>query len=70
MPKHNTFGFFTALVKDEITVKQGTYLILTNQRASNILTELLEPEAPNSFVSFGILRTEINQILPIYRLIN
>ena len=54
----------------KLIVKQGTYLILTNQRASNILTELLEPEAPNSFVSFGILRTEINEILPIYRLIN
>ena len=29
----------------------------TSTRATNILTELLEPEAPNSFVSFGILRT-------------
>jgi len=68
--KMNLQSVKASLVKDEITVKQGTYLILTNQRASNILTELLEPEAPNSFVSFGILRTEINQILPIYRLIN
>ena len=68
--KMNLQSVKASLVKDEITVKQGTYLILTNQRASNILTELLEPEAPNSFVSFGILKTEINQILPIYRLIN
>ena len=68
--KMNLQSVKASLVKDEITVKQGTYLILTNQRASNILTELLEPEAPNSFVSFGILRTEINEILPIYRLIN
>jgi hypothetical protein len=68
--KMNLQSVKASLVKDEITVKQGTYLIFTNQRASNILTELLEPEAPNSFVSFGILRTEINDILPIYRLIN
>ena len=68
--KMNLQSVKATLVKDEINVKQGTYLILTNQRASNILTELLEPEAPNSFVSFGILRTEINEILPIYRLIN
>ena len=68
--KMNLQSVKASLVKDEINVKQGTYLIFTNQRASNILTELLEPEAPNSFVSFGILRTEINEILPIYRLIN
>ena len=68
--KMNLQSVKALLIEDEITIKQGTYLILTNQRASNILTELLEPEAPNSFVSFGILKTEINQILPIYRLIN
>ena len=68
--KMNLQSVKASLVEDEITIKQGTYLILTNQRTSNILTELLEPEAPNSFVSFGILKTEINQILPIYRLIN
>ena len=68
--KMNLQSVKALLVEDEITIKQGTYLILTNQRTSNILTELLEPEAPNSFVSFGILKTEINQILPIYRLIN
>ncbi len=68
--KMNLQSVKASLVEDEIIVKQGTYLILTNQRATNILTELLEPEAPNSFVSFGILRTKINEILPIYRLIN
>jgi hypothetical protein len=68
--KMNLQSVKALLVEDEITIKQVTYLILTNQRTSNILTELLEPEAPNSFVSFGILKTEINQILPIYRLIN
>ena len=51
-------------------IKKGTFLILTNQSRANILTELLEPEAPNSFVSFGILKTKINETLPIYRLIN
>jgi hypothetical protein len=40
-----------------------------DQASSNILIELLEPEAPNSFVSFGILPTKTGEQLPIYRLI-
>jgi hypothetical protein len=40
------------------------------QRRSNIVAEVLEPEAPNSFVSFGVLKTEKNQRLPIYRISN
>ena len=34
------------------------------------IAELLEPEAPNSYVSFGIIKTAIDEILPIYRIIN
>jgi len=32
-----------------------------------LITEILEPEAANSFVSFGVLKTGMNEILPIYR---
>ena len=48
------------------------YFFVSNflKKESVWVQELLEPEAPNSFVSFGILRTKINEILPIYRLIN
>jgi len=38
-----------------------------NQPKSNLAVEVLEPEAPNSFVSFSVLKTELNQELPIYR---
>ena len=41
-----------------------------NQRRANLVSEILEPEAPNSFVSFGVLKTEKDDILPIYRLLN
>jgi len=41
-----------------------------NQRRSNIIIEVLEPEAPNSFVSFGVLKTSKGAMLPIYRILN
>lgn len=58
------------LIEEEKTFKKGTAMISTNQKSANILTEVLEPEAPNSFVSFGVLKTEQGDILPIYRLLN
>jgi len=62
-------------VKTEVTKIQkefpvGTLLISMQQQRSNLLTEVLEPEAPNSFVSFGVLKTKLDDTLPIYRVIN
>jgi hypothetical protein len=59
-------------VQTEVKTKQikfpkGTFMIETNQKNKGLLYEVLEPEAPNSFVSFGVLKTELNQELPIYR---
>jgi len=51
------------------TFEAGTFYLPVSQSSSNILFELLEPEAPNSFVSFGVLSTQTGKILPIYRLI-
>lgn len=58
----------TVLEDKSMTFPVGTYIIYTNQKNAPILTEVLEPEAPNSFVSFGVLKTDLNQELPIYRL--
>lgn len=58
----------TNLVSKIILFPKGTFLIETNQKNAPLLTEVLEPEAPNSFISFGVLKTELNQELPIYRL--
>jgi hypothetical protein len=49
------------------TFPAGTYRISTSQAHGNLLGELLEPEAPNSFVSFGLLPTESGRYLPVYR---
>ena len=47
---------------------KGDILISMNQKRSNLIAELLEPEAPNSYVSFGIIKTSVNSQLPIYRI--
>ena len=52
------------------TFSKGDILIGMNQKRSNLIAELLEPEAPNSYVSFGIIKTTLNSQLPIYRIKN
>lgn len=58
----------TTLNTKTILFPKGTIKIPMNQKRTNLIVELVEPEAPNSFVSFGVLETELNQELPIYRL--
>jgi hypothetical protein len=45
----------------------GTYVVRMNQPRANLAIEVLEPEAPNSFVSFDVLHTEQDAELPVYR---
>lgn len=45
----------------------GTYIIDLRQKNANLAIEVCEPEAPNSFVSFGQIITTQEAILPIYR---
>lgn len=60
----------TTLTENTLAFPKGTYFIPMDQRRSNLVLELLEPEAANSFVSFGVLETNKENTLPIYRLIN
>jgi hypothetical protein len=60
----------TTIQKKTILFPKGSFKIRMNQRKANIILEVLEPEAPNSFVSFGVLETEKDKILPIYRVTN
>ena len=46
----------------------GDIFISMNQKRSNLIAELLEPEAPDSYVSFGIIKTSIHSQLQIYRI--
>lgn len=59
-------------VKTEVKVSskafpEGTWIVYLDQPKANLAIEVLEPEAPNSFVSFDVLETELGMELPIYR---
>ncbi|MFN3756474.1 MAG: M14 family zinc carboxypeptidase [Flavobacterium sp.] len=58
----------TDLIKTNKNFDKNDFIIYTNQKNSSLLFELLEPEAISSFVSFGIIKTKLNDELPIYRL--
>lgn len=60
----------TKITKEKKTFKKGTYKVMMNQKRANIVIELLEPEASNSFVGFGLIETKKGATLPIYRILN
>jgi hypothetical protein len=66
--KMNLQKIATTLEQKSMTFPVGTFIIHTDQKNSPLLAEVLEPEAPSSFVSFGVLETNLNEELPIYRL--
>lgn len=45
----------------------GSFVVYLDQRKANLAVVTLEPEAPNSFISFDVLRTGLGQELPYYR---
>lgn len=51
-------------------IPEGSYIVYTNQPNIGFAYETLEPEGQNSFVTFDILHTGLNQELPVYRLLN
>lgn len=68
-------GIYEQIINTTITTKtvdfpEGSFMVVTNQKNGNLLTELVEPEAINSFVRFQVLKTEQGAELPIYRKIN
>ena len=60
----------TEIINDKIKFTEGDILIPLNQKKSNLIVELMEPEAPNSFISFGIMKTNLEDILTVYRINN
>ena len=65
-------GVYSQNVKTEVITKnipfnKGSILVNMNQENAGLIVEVLEPEAPNSFVSFGVLQTNKDAVLPIYR---
>ena len=46
---------------------KGDFIIYMNQKNAGLAAEVLEPEAANSFISFGLIDTNVEKELPIYR---
>ncbi|CAM1349814.1 Peptidase [Tenacibaculum insulae] len=59
----------TSLQATTISFPKGTYLVKTNQKNTNIICSVLEPETASGFVNFGIIKTHLGDVLPIYRII-
>ena len=62
-------------VKTELRVQKkefpaGTFFISMKQKNANLLAELLEPEAQNSFVRNSIIKVAEGKEIPIYRYMN
>lgn len=51
----------------KMSFPKGTAIVYLNQAKANLAIEVLEPEVKNSFVSFEVIQTEKEAILPIYR---
>jgi len=60
----------TVLKPNQILFKAGATFVSMQQPMNNLLPELLEPEAPNSVVYFGLMQAPVGAILPIYRIPN
>lgn len=57
----------TELNLEQKTFPKGTFVIPMDQVKSNLIIELLEPEAPNSLIFYGVLKVEKGIKLPVYR---
>ena len=55
--------------KTDLDIDKFWYILKMDQKNSNLAIEVLEPEAPNSFVSYNIIKTNKNLELPYFRLL-
>ncbi|AFH48247.1 Putative carboxypeptidase [Ignavibacterium album JCM 16511] len=46
-------SFDTVCFEEKVLCRKGTYVVPTNQRALRVIVNLLEPDAPDSFVHWG-----------------
>lgn len=47
--------------KERVIIPAGTFYVSTNQRTVRIITQLLEPKSPDSFVQWGFMNTIFEQ---------
>lgn len=71
--EHPFEGFYQSHVETNVSTKEivlpkGSYVYTMAQPIANKLPISLEPESPESFVTWGFIPSEIGNELPIYRL--
>jgi hypothetical protein len=57
----------TKMVMISKTFDVGAMVLPLDQQNANLAIEILEPETPNSMVSFQVIETKLNETLPYYR---
>lgn len=57
----------TMIQAQQLKFQRGTFVVYLPQENARLAMEVLEPEAPNSFVYFSVLPVSVGMQLPIYR---
>lgn len=57
----------TRILKVKKRFPPGTAVVYLDQKNANLAVEVLEPEAENGFVQYGIIKAEKGSVLPVYR---
>ena len=57
----------TKVTEKQVTFPAGTAIVYLAQDKGNMAAEVLEPEGTNSFVSFDVISTGLNEELPVFR---
>lgn len=57
----------TQIKEGTVDLPAGTYCVKTNQPYSRLIGAMLEPESSNGFVNYGVIQSELNKELPVYR---
>jgi hypothetical protein len=56
------YNFETRLVRETVTIPQGSYWVPMKQRRARLILAALEPQAPDSFVRYGYMYAAIQNV--------
>ena len=60
----------TETQQEDLTLPKGTAVVYMDQKNANLIIEILEPEAPNSFISNNLIPVQMGKEIGIYRILN
>lgn len=68
--KYASVSVKTNIIQCRQKFPKGTIIVTLEQKNANLAVEVLEPEAENGFVRYGLLKAEKGSSLPVYRYSN